>query len=61
MKIMYDANDISDITGVSKASAYRIIREINASLSKEGKIVIRGKVPINVFYDKLGIKESKND
>ena len=40
------------------ASAYRIIRRINEELSNEGKIVIRGKVPRNCFYEKLGIDES---
>ena len=58
MKLMYDANDISMLIGVSMASAYRIIRRINEELSNEGKIVIRGKVPRNCFYEKLGIDES---
>ena len=55
---MYDANDISMLIGVSMASAYRIIRRINEERSNEGKIVIRGKVPRNCFYEKLVIDES---
>ncbi len=47
------AGEISEIMGVSKASAYRIIKELNAELSKKGFLVIQGKTSKKYFNERL--------
>ena len=44
-KYMMDANDVAEELGVSRSKAYKILRELNESLSNEGYIVIAGKIP----------------
>ena len=44
-KYMMDANDVAEELGVSRSKAYKILRELNESLRKEGYIVIAGKIP----------------
>lgn len=51
-KIFLDADNISEMLGVSKGFAYKIIRELNADLKKQGYIVIAGKVPTKFFQEK---------
>ena len=41
----YNASDISKLLGVSTGTAYRIIRQCDDKLTKEGFIIIAGKVP----------------
>jgi hypothetical protein len=42
---MMFAEDISQELGISKGYAYKIIRELNEELKKEGFIVISGRIP----------------
>ena len=44
-KYMMDANDVSKELGVSMSKAYKILRELNECLKKDGYIVIAGKIP----------------
>ena len=48
-KIYFTANELSDLLGVSVGHAYKIIRQLNRELEKEGYIVIAGKVPKRYF------------
>lgn len=51
----YVAEDVAKIMGISKSKAYKIIRELNDELSKQGKIVIQGKVSRRYFDEKVYI------
>lgn len=42
---MITADDVSKELGISKGHAYKLIREMNEELKKEGYLVIAGKVP----------------
>lgn len=42
---MMTAEDISKELGVSKGHAYKLIREMNEELKKDGYLVIAGKIP----------------
>lgn len=42
--MMY-AEDVSKELGISKGYAYKIIKELNQELKKEGFIVISGRIP----------------
>ena len=39
------ALELSDLMGISIDHAYKLIRDMNAELAKEGYIVVAGKVP----------------
>lgn len=49
----YVAEDVANIMGISKSKAYKIIRELNDELAKQGKIVISGKVSRRYFDEKV--------
>lgn len=51
-KIFLDADNISEMLGVSKGFSYKIIRSLNAELKAQGYIVIAGKVPTKYFQEK---------
>ncbi|MBE6756691.1 MAG: DNA-binding protein [Ruminococcaceae bacterium] len=51
-KLFMTAADISELLGVSKTSAYAIIRKLNEELMAQGYIVLRGKVNSQYFYEK---------
>ncbi len=42
---MLYAEDVSQELGISKGYAYKIIKELNEELKKEGFIVISGRIP----------------
>lgn len=48
-KIYITARELSDMLGVSMGYAYKIIRNMNKELEKDGYIVIAGKVPKGYF------------
>ncbi len=49
MKSYFTVNDVIEILGVSKSKAYKVIREMNDQLAKEGYLTVAGKVPRNYF------------
>ena len=51
--VFYTAEDISNILTVSKPTAYRIIKRLNAELSSKGFIVVSGRVPKKYFNEKF--------
>ena len=51
-KVYYSANDLVDMLDISKASAYKIIRQLNDELKALGFIVLQGKVPKAYFEQK---------
>jgi hypothetical protein len=48
-----NAKDVSTILQISESSAYRIIRQLNDELKKQGKIIIPGKVSKRYFEEKI--------
>lgn len=60
-KIYYDATEIAEMLGVSKASAYKIIRGLNKDLESQGFLVIQGKVSCAYFKKKwYGFQDEEN-
>ena len=54
------ANDISNITGMSEAYAYKIIKKLNQELENKGFMTIRGRVSKDYFQERIyGAKEVK--
>lgn len=51
-KIYYSATEIADMLGISRASAYNIIRKLNSELEEQGFIVLQGKVSCAYFNEK---------
>lgn len=53
--------EVQEILGVSRAQAYRIIKELNAEMKKQGYIVVTGRVNRQYFMDKIyGCTNSQN-
>lgn len=52
-KYYYTAQEVADILGVSVASAYNRIREMNKELEKSGYLTIAGKVPVAYLQSKI--------
>lgn len=52
-KLFYNVNDIIELYGVKKSSAYRIIQEINEELSKQGFYTQRGVVNAEYFRKRV--------
>lgn len=63
MKKMYlDTKDVSEILDVSKSTAQRRIRQMNEELVEQGYYAERGKVPIELFYEKYPyLRKEEND
>lgn len=50
--LYYTANEIAQMLGVSRAKAYKIVKELNEELAAKGFIVIAGKIPRQYLADK---------
>ena len=51
-KVYYSAKDIVDMLDISKASAYKLIRQMNNELHASGYIILQGRDPSH--YDRRG-------
>lgn len=51
-KLYLTAQDLSELLGVSIGHSYKIMRMLNDELSKQGYIVIAGRVPTAFFCKK---------
>lgn len=51
--LYYTAHDIQELLGVSRAKAYRIVKELNAELLEKGYIVIQGRISKKYFSEKV--------
>lgn len=52
-KMFLTAKDVSIIIRSSEATAYRLIKQMNAELKKRGKIIIPGKISKRYFEEKV--------
>lgn len=53
--IMLTAADVAEILQIKPSRAYSIIRQMNAELTKKGKLVLRGRVNRRYFEEKISI------
>ena len=51
--ILIDAAEVAQILDVSKAFAYKVVRELNEELKNKGFITIAGKVIRKYFEEKF--------
>lgn len=51
-KIYITANELSGMLGISEGYAYKIIRDMNDELKKDGYIIISGKISKRFFEKK---------
>jgi predicted transcriptional regulator len=50
------ADDVVEILGVSKSTAYRIMRRLRKELDQKGLITLAGVVPTLYFMERMGVK-----
>lgn len=52
MNVYYNATEIAELLGVSKATAYSIIRRLNEELTAKGYLTLQGKISRAYFDEK---------
>ena len=52
-KIMLTADDVAELLEIKRSRAYAIIRQLNAELKAQGKLVLRGRVNRQYFLEKI--------
>ncbi len=52
-KTFYTAEDLSKILNRSENYCYKLIRQLNQELEKQGYITVRTRIPAAYFYDRL--------
>lgn len=50
--LYFTAQEIAVMLGVSRGQAYKIVKRLNDELTKQGYIVISGKVPKKYFSER---------
>ena len=59
-KFLMDATEVMEELGISRAFAYRIMKQMNEELAKKGFLVINGKVSRKYFEEQFyGMADSK--
>ena len=48
-KLYYTADEVAEMVGVGRTTAYGIVKKLNKELEKDGFLVIGGKLPIEYF------------
>ncbi|MDU5080283.1 ICEBs1 excisionase [uncultured Tissierella sp.] len=56
----YEVDDVMEILGVAKSTAYSIMRAMNKELKEKGYFIIAGKVPKKYFVEKFYCDMSGN-
>ena len=51
-KLYYTADDVAEMLGISKSSAYNLIKKLNMELENAGYIVIHGRISRVYFSEK---------
>lgn len=47
------AQEVADILGISRTSAYKVVKSLNNELEAMGKIIVRGKISRRYFEEKF--------
>ena len=50
---VFTADQVAEKLQISKASAYRVIKKLNAELEKKGYTIVNGKISIKYFEEKF--------
>lgn len=50
--LYYTAQEVQELLGVSRAKAYKIVKELNEELAARGYLVTAGKVPKKYLAEK---------
>lgn len=48
-----DAEEIMELTGLSKSAAYKLIQLLNEELAQKGYMYVRGRVIYPYFYERF--------
>ncbi|MGO5113805.1 helix-turn-helix domain-containing protein [Candidatus Avoscillospira sp. LCP25S3_F1] len=59
--LFVSAQEVCEVLGISRAYAYRIIKELNDELSQKGYLTIHGKTNRKYFYQKIYGKDASNE
>ncbi len=51
-RIYLTASEIQDLLGVSRAKAYRIVKDLNEELAAKNYIVVPGRIPRKFFAER---------
>lgn len=54
-------HEVSEVLGVSRSSAYRIISQLNKELKSQGYLTINGKINKKYFYERIYGKEDTGE
>lgn len=49
----YTAQELAELLGVSESKAYQYIKQMNAELTKQGYLTVRGKIPREYAYKRF--------
>jgi len=60
-KPFMSAEDVAEVLNISKAYAYKIMRDLNAELKAKGYITISGRVNTQYFLEKTCYGTAHND
>ncbi len=61
MEGLINAQDVACTLGVSRSSAYKIIRNLNRELQEQGYLIVSGKVPKRYFRKRYYLLPSESD
>lgn len=48
----YTAMEVAEMLGISRTKAYKLVRDMNEELAKQGYIVVSGKIPKKYLHEK---------
>lgn len=52
MKMYFTAEEVADMLGVSWGQSYKIVKQLNDELKKQGYLVVSGKIPKKYFAER---------
>lgn len=56
-KQFYNAEELAQVLGISKSTAYVHIKQMNKELSEKGYLIISGRIPIAYVHERFfGLK-----
>lgn len=52
-RVFFFADDVAQMLGVGKSSAYGIIKRLNDELEKSGFLTVSGRIPKKYFFERF--------
>lgn len=56
MSRMMQALEVADLLQVSRATAYKIVKQLNEELEQHGFFTIRGKIPEDYLRERFNLR-----